>query len=113
LNYLALRLVLLAAALSAYFTHWSIGTLGLLGVAAMLGVIMLVGPWQKISLHTSFAALAASLFWGIWPALLAGVVCVGLIGWSRLVLSRHSLSEVFLGALVGAITGACLVYLSI
>lgn len=113
LNHLTFVVLLLTTALSFYLQIWSISTVGLLGVTLMMGVILLVGPWLKVSLHTSFAALAASLFWGLWPILTVGALCVVLIGWSRLVLSRHSADEVVLGGLIGAATGAGLIWLTI
>lgn len=55
--------------------------------------------WVKISLHVFFAAFAAWLVGWLFFAL------VPLVAWSRLVLARHTMLEVVLGALIGAATG--------
>jgi membrane-associated phospholipid phosphatase len=60
----------------------------------------------KTSLHTGFSFLIATL---ILPSdLWAGVILLAfacLIGWSRIVLRRHSPSEVLMGAILGFLWG--------
>jgi len=63
----------------------------------------LASRWVKISLHVFFAAFAAATLPS--PFTWAFVALVPLVAWSRLVLARHTLLEVILGALIGAATG--------
>ncbi|WP_460970735.1 phosphatase PAP2 family protein [Spirosoma migulaei] len=68
-----------------------------------------VNQYVKASLHTS---LSFFLTWAIYSinqplGLLMGVFAI-LIGVSRLVLGRHTLLEILVGALIGLIAGTCL-----
>ncbi len=79
--------------------------------AAIVSVIsLIITYWWKISAHTGgVGGLAAVLFWLaksgyiesgslIWAS--AGFLLVGLMAWSRLYLNRHTLGQVFAGALL-------------
>jgi len=83
-------------------------TLGLFVVATMVALTLLLNRRLKVSLHTSFAMFASFLFWPS-VAFVLGVMLLALaVGWSRLVLRRHTLSEVLVGALIGSIAGIVL-----
>lgn len=84
---------------------------GLMIVGVMIAAKWLMQRWLKISLHTSFAMLATFAFWPSLPFIVGGIAITALIGWSRLILQRHTLMEVILGLLIGAITGMALVRL--
>ena len=83
-------------------------TLGLLIAAAI------TNHWSKISLHTLFATYCTvilfrvSLFCGSGALILAGVVF-----WSRLFLSRHTISENISGVVLGALGGIATAWMSI
>jgi membrane-associated phospholipid phosphatase len=81
------------------------------GIVASWGLIlasMLANRFVKSSLHVAFAAFCATSV--ALPA--AGAVAAGIaviaIAWSRLVLKRHTLVEVALGAIIGAAAGLSL-----
>ena len=75
---------------------------GLLSPLVLLAGAALVNHWVKASLHVAFAVLAAAtlimlghvLGWVLVPVIPA-------LGWSRLVLGRHSIPELVAGALLG------------
>ena len=106
---LFLALVLFSGAAVAFYQLPGRGlSLGLLLSGLMIGVVMLVSPWGKLSLHASFATFAALL---IWPlelgyAALASVAAAG-ICWSRVALHRHTIVEALGGSLLGGLFGAC------
>lgn len=75
---------------------------GLLVSGLALTVALLLSPLLKLSLHTCFATFAAGLLWPAPLAIVAGALLVGMVGWSRLALGRHTPAEVLLGAVVGA-----------
>lgn len=113
LFYLAIGVVLLAAA--AYFQlveHSPAFVRGCLVVGLMMLVAFALNHWIKLSLHLAFAVfsgllLAAFQFsWGL-PILLF----LPLLVWSRLVLSRHLLSETIGGMILGALGAAYLIFL--
>lgn len=61
----------------------------------------------KISLHAAFTAFSAALVGPaapVWCAALAGA-CL-LVGWSRVVLGRHTRVQVALGTVAGAVAGS-------
>jgi membrane-associated phospholipid phosphatase len=69
--------------------------------AAVVGAVLLVNPYWKVSLHTAGATGVAIIVgalsgWGgiaILPALL--------VGWARIRLGRHSVAQVVAGGLLG------------
>jgi membrane-associated phospholipid phosphatase len=83
---------------------------GIVAAIGLAGLVILAGHLLrgrlKSSLHVAFAVFAAGL---VWPHPLA---CAGLllaaavVGWSRVALGRHALSEVLVGAVLGALAGA-------
>lgn len=75
---------------------------GFLVSALAVLVALALLPVFKISLHTCFAAIAAGLLWPNPFFITAGLLVVGAVAWSRLVLRRHTIAEVLWGGLVGA-----------
>jgi len=75
---------------------------GLLAPVALLGSAAIVNRWVKASLHVGFAVLAAATWIQLGSALgWALVPVVPILGWSRLVLNRHRLTELVAGGLLG------------
>jgi hypothetical protein len=70
--------------------------------------------WSKVSLHTLFATYCTvilfrvNLFCGS-----AALILAGLVFWSRLFLSRHTISENISGVALGAIGGIATAWMSI
>jgi membrane-associated phospholipid phosphatase len=79
-------------------------SLGLLIAASAVMTALALSPLLKISLHTCFAALAAGFLWPSPVALAVGAAVVLALAWSRLTLRRHTPTEVFSGALIGALS---------
>ena len=78
---------------------------GLVIGAGIVAVAHLVRRRLKLSLHAAFGVFAAALAWPGVPAMLVlALLAVG-VGWSRLVLRRHTRAEVLLGLALGAIAG--------
>ncbi len=105
--------VAVAAVGCFYFIEPSPGIVrGSLVVAGVLLVAATLNCWIKISLHVTFACFCGfvlarvRLSYGI-PVILL----VPLLVWSRLVLSRHVLSETVGGIALGLLGAACLVWL--
>jgi membrane-associated phospholipid phosphatase len=106
---LFLAIVLFLGAAVAFFQLAERGlSLGLLLSGLLIAAVMLVAPWFKLSLHASFAAFAVLLLWPLrlWYVALMGVAAVA-IGWSRVVLARHTVVEVLGGSLLGGLFGVC------
>lgn len=77
---------------------------GILGGTVMAFVAMLVNLVLKISLHAALATLCALVILALIPWLgIAACLFAALIGWSRVVLRRHTAIEVLSGALLGGI----------
>lgn len=108
---LALGLSLAVVAVLAWLKPAGGLAAGALGAALLLAVASLVNLWWvKISLHTAFACFAAVGMAPMVPML--GAVIGGLallVGWSRIVLGRHTWPEVAAGAVLGVAIGAALV----
>lgn len=101
-------------------------SLGLLGFAAVLalmdshpGVVAAIGlsgalilaahllkGRLKPSLHVGFAAFSACIVWPDTVAFSALLCATAFVAWSRLVLYRHSASDVVMGAVLGFACGA-------
>ncbi|EQB91901.1 hypothetical protein C874_08090 [Elizabethkingia anophelis 502] len=73
-------------------------------LTGLLCAMMLSNFWIKSSMHTALNFFVAALFYQVSPAL--GFIWGGLtviIAITRLILKRHTLSEVFSGAVIGII----------
>ncbi|MCA3187356.1 MAG: type II secretion system protein, partial [Cupriavidus sp.] len=69
-------------------------------------VVMVINTRVKISIHALIAALAVVVFPAgvLHPAVVAAAVLVwALASWSRVRLSRHSVTEVLIGSFLGAV----------
>jgi membrane-associated phospholipid phosphatase len=84
---------------------------GLALVALFLA--MVVNRFSKISLHMIFGAYSAVILFAVsaWLGALA-LALVGVVGWSRIVLERHTALEIAAGAMLGGATGALLLALT-
>jgi len=85
------------------------------GAAITLVLLLLaagINRFVKISLHTIFAFYCAVILLsiGFLPGALA-VLLASLVAWSRLHLRRHTILEVFLGALLGTCGGVVTAWL--
>ena len=86
------------------------------GVITLLLLIAaaIANHWSKISLHTLFATYCTvilfrvNLFCG-----LAAFILTGLVFWSRLFLSRHTISENISGVALGAVGGIATAWMPI
>lgn len=74
---------------------------------AGLVVFALVTAYWKMSIHAGVAAGTVAVLVAVYgPVALTAVPLVPLIGWSRLVLSAHTLGQVVAGSTVGALIAA-------
>lgn len=81
--------------------------LGALAILMLVGSALVINSWVKVSLHTGFGIFAAAAFFFFTPILGAVVFLLAmLVGWSRVVLDRHSVREVIYGGLLGCLMGA-------
>jgi membrane-associated phospholipid phosphatase len=83
---------------------------GAAGVPALLFLAFLATFWRKVSLHVAFAAFATAIMTSVnlWFLPAGALACLAL-GWSRLVLHRHTAVEVAAGAVLGAVCGIAVV----
>ena len=102
-----LNLVLALLLLGAAGALWWLGQpqalcAGLAVAGTVVVLAALLRRWLKVSLHTSFAVLAAAFAWPS-PAATAAVLALAAgVAWSRLVLARHTRGEVAMGMALGA-----------
>lgn len=108
LNFFLAIVLFLGAALAFFELNEPGLSLGLLLSGLLIVALMSASRWAKLSLHAAFATFAMLLLWplGLWYVLLAGLAAVA-IGWSRVVLARHTVVEVLGGGLLGALFGVC------
>jgi membrane-associated phospholipid phosphatase len=107
-------LVLAAAGLLLYFlgqpaqTLWGFAfAIVIMAVAAALNRFHL-----KVSMHAAFTSYAAVIPVVVMPALAAVLAFVAmLVAWSRIVLERHTVTEVLVGIGIGATSGVALLAL--
>lgn len=78
-------------------------------VVALSGCIVLAGHLLqrtgKLSLHVAFAVFAAFIAWPQQAYAAALLLIAVAVGWSRLVLQRHTRRDLVLGGLVGSMAG--------
>jgi membrane-associated phospholipid phosphatase len=87
-------------------------TRGFVAVAALIGLAATFNRWIKLSVHMIFATFAALIILQLTPVLgVALFLFLPLLGWSRLILSRHSVSEVIGGFVIGFVVGAAALWL--
>jgi membrane-associated phospholipid phosphatase len=96
---------LVVACLVLYLTHQSPAFLrGCTAAIVLVGAAWSLNFWLKPSMHAGFAMLTSSSLWSLgariaFPLTLFAI----LVGWSRIVLVRHTKLEVAVGLLLGAI----------
>ncbi len=79
---------------------------GTVAVTAMIVAAALINLWDKVSLHSAFAAYVVVFVAMTSPGLsIAGAVVALAVGWSRVELGRHTRRQVALGLVLGTITG--------
>jgi len=105
-NYFLAPLLFIAAVIS-FRQSQPIGlTVGLVVSGCLAVLAILFSAWIKVSLHVAFAVYSTALLWytGLWLVAI-GLCLAAAVAWSRLELRRHTLVEVLLGGLVGAVAG--------
>ena len=77
----------------------------LLFLTGVCGIVMMLTTlWWKISIHTSSLACAATVLTSLYGiVMLPAYLLVVLVGWSRVVLRRHTVAQVVIGALVSIV----------
>lgn len=84
--------------------------LGAGGIIALVGLAHFINSRVKVSLHTGFGVFVALNLYLIGPDIaFAALILACLIGWSRVVLGRHSIREVLLGGGLGFVVAGALV----
>jgi membrane-associated phospholipid phosphatase len=80
--------------------------LGLFVSSLQVITAILVSQWLKLSLHSTFDAFCSILLWpfGL-GAVFIGLTGTAVVAWSRLVLARHTVSEVLGGTGMGIVGG--------
>jgi membrane-associated phospholipid phosphatase len=69
-----------------------------------LVVAILVSRWWKMSIHAAVAAGACAIGVELFgPIALLGLPLIGLVSWSRVALRAHTVAQVLVGAVVGAL----------
>ena len=104
-----LVLILFATAM-LFLTHQpKLLSVGMLCVSTMIVVAFLTNRWVKISLHTVFCFFFALVAIKISVAWLAPMlIFAALVASSRLILKRHRVVELMVGAGLGILTGCVL-----
>jgi len=95
-----------------YLTHQAEKTCISVLFATLLVIIsQLVNFFIKSSLHVSLSLYLAFLAMPISPVFGFSMIFLSiLIGWSRVVLKRHSVKEVLVGAIIGLTVGSMMLY---
>ena len=77
---------------------------GLAAVAILIGILAGLNRWIKLSVHVTIATFAAAIITRLAPPFgFALLAVLPFLGWSRLILSRHSLAEVGGGFVLGLV----------
>jgi len=83
---------------------------GMVVVAAFLLFAGFLTRWVKLSLHVAFAAMTATTLCLLGSPIGYGLVAVvPLVFWSRILLARHRIHELWVGLVLGVLTGIVLV----
>ena len=111
LNLFLATFLLTGAGVAWWFEQSDILYLALIAMGGLMTISLLLRLWLKLSLHVSFAVFATMLLWPNWQLIFGGLLFSAVIAWSRLVLSRHSTLDVFIGALLGSIIGGAYMFI--
>lgn len=106
LNILLATICASVAAMLWYVTGKPSLALGFALAAALVVMALLLMKWVKVSLHVAFAAFATAFLWPNRLAVVAGVVFIAALVWSRLALARHVAADIATGLLLGAAAGS-------
>ena len=108
LNSFAMVLLLVIVIGLVYFQAEK-GIVLVVGIAAILILVAhLLRQYMKPSMHVAFCLFAACIVWPVyWMVLILGLLGFAL-GWSRLVLMRHTIIDVIVGAVIGLMCGGAL-----
>ena len=95
-----------------YLTHQSEKTcLSVLFATLLVMVSQLVNYFIKSSLHVSLTLYLAFLAIPLSPGFGFSMIFLSIfIGWSRVVLKRHTIKEVIVGAIIGFTVGSIMLY---
>jgi hypothetical protein len=105
LNLFLVGLLALSALLLWRVWHSAHMSIALALAALLIVAALLISKWLKVSLHAVFAAYSTTLLWPLKFAVVAGIIVTAAVAWSRLALSRHTVAEIIVGLLLGAIAG--------
>lgn len=85
----------------------------LLLIMIVSGVVMMMTTfWWKISIHTSSLASAATILTALYGVIMLPLfVLVALVGWSRVVLRRHTIAQVIAGSVLSTILATVILLL--
>lgn len=99
---LGLILLALTAAILVITHQPPVFVRGCVGAMLLIAAAWFCNHWLKPSMHTGFVMLTAGALWRSDLALALALAVLALaVGWSRLVLGRHTVQEVVVGALLG------------
>jgi hypothetical protein len=85
---------------------------GLAAVAILIGILAGLNRWIKLSVHLTIATFAAAIVIRLTPTIgVPLLLFLPLLGWSRLILSRHAPAEVAGGFLLGLVVATITVWL--
>ena len=110
--YLFPTLLLAGVTLLLHFTHQSREMqLAVLFALVLFVLSQVVNMYLKTSLHVGFNVYLAFLMYPLHPgAALAVLLFTIVLGWSRIVLKRHTLKEVSCGAALGLLAGGLFLF---
>ena len=86
----------------------------MIAMTLLIGLLLIITHWQKISIHAAASWGSAGLLSGIfiiYPAegimtpLLVSLIIAGIVSSSRLYLQRHTEKEVWTGSMIGFLVG--------
>jgi membrane-associated phospholipid phosphatase len=105
--YILLWPLLICYVVASFLFRGMFFSLTIIAVGIVIGLLLFEFVNQKVkaSIHIGVAtafAIAIGLLYG-WNYFFATVLIVPLLAWSRLILKRHTLQEVFTGATLGTI----------
>ena len=102
----------IAVTLILFLTHQSMTLrMGVLGALVLFVFAQMVNLYIKTSLHVGFNTYLAFLIFPFnWVVGVGTLVFSFFLGWSRIVLKRHTLAEVVSGALLGLVVGGLMLW---
>lgn len=87
--------------------------IGMFVSSVLVIAAMVLSRWLKVSFHSAFNAFCSVLLFPLGAAALTGAfVWTAIVSWSRVVLRRHTISEVVVGTVLGIGGGLLFLLLS-